>query len=147
MGFRIPYPYPLYPMGINFSHLYTHGYFFCLIPVRLMGIYPAGTRVMGTHCHPYPDPLCSSSFYSVFLPLSHPTTTSPWRRTLEPSPYKPSSPSPSPCRQDGLCTKNRGELLRFDDMVLFFLSSHRRNPAAPVLLLLLRQRTRILGEL
>jgi hypothetical protein len=32
MGPTIPYPYPLHPMGTNFSHLCTHGYYFILYP-------------------------------------------------------------------------------------------------------------------
>jgi hypothetical protein len=57
------------------------------------------------------------------------TSTSPWRRTPKLSLDKISSPSTSPYRQDHLRKKNRRELQRTKDMVLFFLYGHRRNPA------------------
>lgn len=52
MGYAFPYPYPLYPTGTEFFP-FTYQWVKFLAQTRaLMGIYPPGKPVMGTHCHP-----------------------------------------------------------------------------------------------
>jgi hypothetical protein len=51
-----PVPVPAPPDGYQFFSFMYPWVLFCPIPALLLGIYPPGTRVMGTHCHPYMGP-------------------------------------------------------------------------------------------
>jgi hypothetical protein len=52
-GFYHPIPIPTLPNGYNIFPFVYPWVIFYPIPVLLLGFYPPGTRVMGTHCHPY----------------------------------------------------------------------------------------------
>jgi hypothetical protein len=74
MCITIWYMYPFYPMGVSLLLFrYPWAIFFPIL-VLLMGFYPTGTRVMGTHCHPFKPSSCS---VPIFAALS----LAPWWST------------------------------------------------------------------
>jgi hypothetical protein len=52
-GYYNPIPVPVLPDGYDILPFTYPWVIFCHILILLMGIYPPGTRLMGTHCHPF----------------------------------------------------------------------------------------------